>query len=75
MPRCLRTAVLTLLCIVPLSSAATQQRPRTDSVFTVEKYFDYETVADPQISPNGAEIVYTRRWINWRTGGTPRCGS
>ncbi|MDQ3520742.1 MAG: S9 family peptidase, partial [Gemmatimonadota bacterium] len=64
MPRCLRTAVLTLLCIVPLSSAAAQQRPRTDSVFTVEKYFDYETVADPQISPSGNEIVYTRRWIN-----------
>jgi hypothetical protein len=68
--------VLTLLCIVPLSSAAAQQRPRTDSVFTVEKYFDYETVADPQISPSGNEIVYTGGGsTSWRTGGTQPCGS
>jgi dipeptidyl aminopeptidase/acylaminoacyl peptidase len=30
----------------------------------VEKYLDYEQAADPQISPDGARIVYTRRWVN-----------
>jgi len=32
--------------------------------FTVEKYLDYEQVADPQISPDGSQIVYTRRFVN-----------
>ena len=35
-----------------------------DSLFTVEQYLDYETVADPRISPDGKQIVYTRRWID-----------
>src|SRR2546427_10504071 len=31
---------------------------------TVDHYLDWEQVADPQISPDGAQIVYTRRWVN-----------
>ena len=33
-------------------------------VLKVEDYLNYETVADPQVSPDGAQIVYTRRWVN-----------
>ena len=31
---------------------------------TVNHYLDFEQVADPQIAPNGSQIVYTRRWVN-----------
>jgi dipeptidyl aminopeptidase/acylaminoacyl peptidase len=31
---------------------------------TLEKYLDMETVSDPQISPDGSRIVYTRGWID-----------
>ena len=30
----------------------------------VDQYWDYETVADPQISPDGSQIIYTRQWFN-----------
>ena len=32
--------------------------------FTVDKYLDMERVADPQISPDGSRIVYTRGVVN-----------
>lgn len=53
------SCALTLL----VTPAYSQQR-QTDTVFTVEKYLDYEQVGDPQISPDGAQIVYTRRYVN-----------
>ncbi len=30
----------------------------------LEKYLDMESVSDPQISPDGSQIVYTRGWID-----------
>lgn len=35
-----------------------------DTVLTVNAYLDFETVVDPQISPDGRQIIYTRRWVN-----------
>ena len=32
--------------------------------FTVDKYLDMERAADPQISPDGTRIVYTRGFVN-----------
>jgi dipeptidyl aminopeptidase/acylaminoacyl peptidase len=43
--------------------AATQTQPGQDRL-TVERYLDWEQVADPQISPDGRQVVYTRRWVN-----------
>jgi dipeptidyl aminopeptidase/acylaminoacyl peptidase len=52
------------LAVMAGAPLAAQRHMATDSVFTVEKHLDYETVADPQISPDGSQIIYTRRWIN-----------
>jgi dipeptidyl aminopeptidase/acylaminoacyl peptidase len=30
----------------------------------LDLYWEYETVSDPQISPDGAQIIYTRQWID-----------
>ncbi len=31
---------------------------------TLDRYLDMESVSNPQISPDGAQIIYTRRWID-----------
>ena len=57
-----RALLIGALFIAPVSPAA-QQKP-SDSLLTVDHYLNYETVGDPQISPDGSQIVYTRRWVN-----------
>ena len=62
-----RSLLVLALCsfslVAPAASSHAQQKP-SDTLFTVEKYLDYEQVADPQISPDGAQVVYTRRYVN-----------
>src|SRR5215207_6056390 len=31
---------------------------------TLESYFDLEDVQDPQLSPDGKRVIYTRRWVD-----------
>ena len=40
------------------------QEAASDSLLTVDHYLDWESVADPQLSPDGTQIVYTRRYVN-----------
>lgn len=56
-------AVLSLVGALasPAFPAYAQER---DTLFSVNKYLDYEQVADAQISPDGSQIVYTRRQVN-----------
>ena len=56
-------ALLSLLGVLAClaSPAHAQQR---DTLFSVNKYLDYEQVGDAQISPDGSQIVYTRRQVN-----------
>ena len=54
-------AVLSVIAVLAHAPADAQQR---DTLFSVNKYLDYEQVADPQISPDGSQIVYTRRQVN-----------
>jgi len=59
------------LCFVLVCSlAAFSVRPaplRADSAperLNVERYLDFEEVRDAQPSPDGSQVVYTRRWVN-----------
>ncbi len=36
----------------------------SDTLFTVERYLDYETVASPRISPDGNTVIFTRRAVD-----------
>jgi dipeptidyl aminopeptidase/acylaminoacyl peptidase len=56
----LSVATLLAFCAVGL---AAQETP-SDTLLTVQHYLDFEQVGDPQISPDGAIVVFTRRWIN-----------
>src|SRR3989449_7636014 len=40
---------------------ARAQETASDTLLTVDHYLDWEQVADPQLSPDGAQVVYTRR--------------
>ena len=31
---------------------------------SLDTYLEFEQVAEPQISPDGKQVVYTRRWID-----------
>jgi dipeptidyl aminopeptidase/acylaminoacyl peptidase len=58
----LRTAAALALWTAVLAAPLHAQAPA--GTFAVEKYLDYETVGDPQISPDGQRVVYTRRWVD-----------
>ena len=40
-----------------------ESTPRTDRL-TLETFLEMETVADPQLSPDGSQIIYTRGWVD-----------
>jgi dipeptidyl aminopeptidase/acylaminoacyl peptidase len=54
-------ALLVLVAVAPSEAFSQEQALRTVSL---EMYLDLETVSNPQISPDGAQIVYTRGWID-----------
>ena len=58
----MRSLFLAALLVVPC--VAKSQETASDTLLTVNHYLDWEQVSDPQIAPNGSQIVYTRRWVN-----------
>jgi dipeptidyl aminopeptidase/acylaminoacyl peptidase len=55
------TFVLLTLCATAVARA---QETASDTLLTVNHYLDWEQVAEPQLSPDGSHIIYTRRWVN-----------
>ncbi|HEX6048358.1 MAG TPA: S9 family peptidase [Gemmatimonadaceae bacterium] len=65
MPRFHVVRLASLPAVVCLAfSTAPAQEKRVDTLLTVEKYLDFEQVGSPSVSPDGSEIIYTRRWVN-----------
>ncbi len=60
----MRPALLLSLLLAPAPVAVAAQETASDTLLTVEHYLDWEQASDPQISPDGAQIIYTRRWVN-----------
>jgi dipeptidyl aminopeptidase/acylaminoacyl peptidase len=59
----IRLSRLAVLIALAPAVIGAQEKP-SDTLLTVGHYFDLESVRDPQISPDGSNIVYTRRWVN-----------
>src|SRR5882762_1215065 len=58
----MRSVILAAFLVVP--SVVSSQETASDTLLTVNHYLDWEQVADPQVSPAGSQILYTRRWVN-----------
>jgi dipeptidyl aminopeptidase/acylaminoacyl peptidase len=46
-----------------VSGSIAAQAPMRDRL-TINDYLDWETVGNPQLSPDGTQIIYTRTWID-----------
>ena len=56
--------ILVALAIATLPAALAAQNTAASDRLTLDLYWEYETVADPQLSPDGTQIIYTRQWID-----------
>jgi dipeptidyl aminopeptidase/acylaminoacyl peptidase len=74
--------VFSALIVIPFLASAqqatraaqqgTERAPRSPSSLRLEQYLDWEDVQDPQLSPDGKQIIYGRRWVDkindqWKT--------
>ncbi len=65
--RRLHVVALSLVIAFVTSSAvspALAQEADQDGRLTVGTFLEMENVGDPQISPDGSQIIYTRGWVN-----------
>jgi dipeptidyl aminopeptidase/acylaminoacyl peptidase len=60
----MRTLMAMVLVGVSAAGVGQAQETPSDTLLTVGHYLDLEAVSDPQISPDGSQIVYTRRWVD-----------
>ncbi|HEY1496418.1 MAG TPA: S9 family peptidase [Candidatus Solibacter sp.] len=58
----MRVRIVLLAALAAFSASA--QETRSATRLTNDHYFDFERVSNPQISPDGARIVYTRQQAN-----------
>jgi dipeptidyl aminopeptidase/acylaminoacyl peptidase len=57
--------VMLLALVVAVPAGAAAQVPGTaGDALTLDHYLEWEGVADPQLSPDGRVVVYTRRWVD-----------
>lgn len=59
-----RSVLTSLAMTVALAPSVGAQETPSDTLLTVQHFLDVEQVADPQISPDGRQIIYVRRWVN-----------
>jgi dipeptidyl aminopeptidase/acylaminoacyl peptidase len=61
--RALRIAGVTLsFASIALAPITAQQRPQNR--IALEQYLDWEEVSNPQLSPDGGQILFGRRWVD-----------
>ena len=56
-PRRIAAAVFSIIVLVAILPVAARNLAPAD-------YLDMEQVADPQLSPDGTQVIYTRRWVD-----------
>ncbi len=60
----MRTARLATSAMVVVCLGLVSQDLRADERLTVDHILDWERVADPQVAPDGSQLVYTRSMVN-----------
>jgi dipeptidyl aminopeptidase/acylaminoacyl peptidase len=65
-------ALLVVGGVLPMPASAQADPARNGAgVLDLEMYWDLQTVSNPQISPDGRQVVYTRGWIDRKTDRRP----
>jgi dipeptidyl aminopeptidase/acylaminoacyl peptidase len=59
LPRLLAASIAIIILTITSVSLADN-----DSHLAVGDFLEFEQVNDPQISPDGSEVIYTRRWVD-----------
>ena len=57
------TFSMTLVLAAAVLPLTAQEKP-SDTLLTVGRYLDYETVGDPKVSPDGSQVIFTRRSVD-----------
>ncbi len=62
----MRVSVRSALCgfLLFATAAPAMAQARAQSKLSLDQYLDWEDVQNPQLSPDGTQIIYTRRWID-----------
>ena len=56
--------ILVAVALASLPAVLTAQNTAGSDRLTLDLYWEYETVSDPQLSPDGSQVLYTRQWID-----------
>ena len=56
--------VLGLILLFMVAVLYPNEGKAQDERLALETWLDWERVSDPQISPDGSEVVYTKSWVN-----------
>ena len=56
--------ILVALALASLPAALAAQNTAASDRLTLDLYWEYEVVSDPQLSPDGTQIIYTRQWLD-----------
>ncbi len=60
----MRHPFLFLLATVAVAAPLPAQEKPSDTLLTVGRYLDYEAVSDPKASPDGSQVIFTRRSVD-----------
>ncbi|HSC29996.1 MAG TPA: S9 family peptidase, partial [Vicinamibacterales bacterium] len=64
-PWCIAGACLAVvLAAGPATAGQAAQEPSRPDRLTLDLYLELETASDPQLSPDGTQIIYTRGWVD-----------
>lgn len=58
-----RLSVLGAMALVAISAIPALAQPSRDRL-TLEQYLDWEDVQSPRLSPDGKQVIYTRRYVD-----------
>lgn len=53
-----------VLATLPYAVAPAQQAQQNAKLISLEQYLDWEDVSAPQLSPDGSQIAFGRRWVD-----------
>ena len=60
----MRYLTLLLLAAAPAVMPLPAQERPSDTLLTVGRYLDFETVGEPKVSPDGSQVIFTRRSVD-----------